>query len=336
MNRLYLRRTTLTFFALLNFCLLSCHNSSRVKTKVLQQHVSVTENARTGTVIADANVGEETKESIFSIIGGDPYHIFGIDSISGKITVADSSALDFEKQQKFELVVHASSKELARLITFAIDVQDMQPVQDGLYSYYPFNNNAHDVISSKDGTIDEFGFVENENNSSADFSGKGKINFPSYFDFPERTISFFFMVSRMDHELNVIYSSDHPAVHYGMTIVSIYCDAITTKLIYNVSNLQTEVQISEHVWNHAVTVVEGKSFRLYLNGKEIHHEKFDDYVVSQNTRMSGAILGSSRMNDRFFTGLVDDLRIYRRALSKREVELLCMEEGRNKEILNNK
>jgi len=47
--------------------------------------------------------------------------------------------------------------------------------------------------------------------------------------------------------------------------------------------------------------------------------EFDNGNISSNAGVSSALLGTSRVFDRYFDGKIDDVRIYDRALSESEV-----------------
>ena len=76
-----------------------------------------------------------------------------------------------------------------------------------------------------------------------------------------------------------------------------------------------------HAWNMILLTYDGLLGNLYLNG-DVLSESFN-YILETNGSMP-LIIGSNSLNrnDEFFSGCIDDVRIYNRALSASEVQFL--------------
>ena len=77
-------------------------------------------------------------------------------------------------------------------------------------------------------------------------------------------------------------------------------------------------------WNHIVLVKKGSTVRVYLNGVS-HHES--QHTQSFAGSSSPFVIGYHGAWNRYFTGKIDDVRIYSRALSPEEVAVLHTEES---------
>ncbi|WP_347720304.1 LamG domain-containing protein [Candidatus Nanohalovita haloferacivicina] len=77
--------------------------------------------------------------------------------------------------------------------------------------------------------------------------------------------------------------------------------------------------INENQWYHAAIKREGKTFSLYLDGEKQASSTRDD--VSGRIRSEQAIIGRpSTDSEKWLQGSVDDIRIYTRALSDKEIQ----------------
>jgi hypothetical protein len=88
----------------------------------------------------------------------------------------------------------------------------------------------------------------------------------------------------------------------------------------NAVNGQT--QISEDDWIHVAGTYDGMKMRLYLDG-----------VLDASSSLMGSIdsntmpitIGASGFNDDYFYGIIDEVRIYNRALNEIEIQELAVE-----------
>ncbi|XP_049897656.1 protocadherin gamma-A11-like [Epinephelus moara] len=97
---------------------------------------TVTENAPVGTYISTVNASDADSGSnglvtySFSNVNGKSGELFGIDSLSGKITVADN--IDFEKDKKYEIRVIAKDQgglsDATKVVIEVSDINDNAPV----------------------------------------------------------------------------------------------------------------------------------------------------------------------------------------------------------------
>ncbi|MBI4119904.1 MAG: LamG domain-containing protein, partial [Parcubacteria group bacterium] len=77
---------------------------------------------------------------------------------------------------------------------------------------------------------------------------------------------------------------------------------------------------SDNNWTHAVAVWDGSQWRLYVNGvQDTNTQGTQTAPYSSTAKFYIGAQDSNGSNIRFFNGLIDEVRIYNRALSAAEV-----------------
>ncbi len=214
------------------------------------------------------------------------------------------------------------------VLFFSCDKQ-IVTVTGGLMGYYPFNGNANDesgnnyhgIIHYAILTEDRFG----DPNKAYQFTGSGSyIRLGSEFDYPSRTINLWFYANTIDEIERHIYISDNPELLYGFSQIKIR-DIDGEMAIWSSAGIpggvaEGKYKISEKKWYMVTLVVDINSTKHYLNGKQIG--SFSNGAATSTIGFPYALLGTSRVFDRYFDGKIDDVRIYARALSEAEIKRL--------------
>jgi hypothetical protein len=202
---------------------------------------------------------------------------------------------------------------------------------DSLKAYYPFNGNANDESGNENhGTVigatlttDRFG---NENSAYL-FDGLNDfIQLPSDFDLETRTVCVWFNAESIGY-FNRIFTVDHPDLQYGSTKIMVNAESNADYLNMTrwVPTYHYEIGISKEAWNFAVLSINGNTLKYYLNGLFMDSLQ-GNYIISDYGEPK-AFLGVSSLTDsRFFDGKIDDLRVYDRELSAKEVLRLYTED----------
>ncbi len=193
-------------------------------------------------------------------------------------------------------------------------------LDSALVAYYPFNGNANDesghgyngTVYGASLTIDRFG----NPNSAYSFDGVGdyvNTNFT-----PNRifTVSiWYYKNTNQNNNAGLIstYSGgfNYSGVYYAMNEWTdwIRCDGNSLDA-FNSSALS---------WKHIVIVSDGARVKVYENA----YKRLDfGGTTNHSNRL---VIGDSRYNGRYFKGKIDDIRVYNRALSETEVEVLYQE-----------
>lgn len=203
---------------------------------------------------------------------------------------------------------------------------DEQPTQDGLVSFYNFQGNSNDVFGNNSGLEKNVKYSNldfHNNNQALSLSGfNSYIKLPDSFDYETKTINLWFNVRESTTVLGVIYSSDSPNLKFGLTLLNTQLFNSHINLYFNVSNQQDTVEIKLNTWYNATIVTEGRKYSYYLDGNSIKSGDFNNYVSSDSGNPTTELGCDRYLDQRFFNGLVDNLRIYNRKLSDDEIKVL--------------
>lgn len=221
------------------------------------------------------------------------------------------------------------------------------PPETGLIAYYPLDGNFADATgdSSNGGIasgVPEFGcgvfgqaMALNGGNDFVRIPGGNSNNVNREFDSEDFTLSFYFkpvgfngtqyLVSKRDTNCN---NQQYFAVRYlpGNRTVSV---------LLRQNNQQARIDYpirNGDCWQHIVLLRDENRVRLYLNGEEVGEAGTSSRVDIEND--GELLIGSTecRINGEIpFDGLIDEMRIYNRALRTSEVRNLYLAPDR---ILN--
>ncbi|HMV43304.1 MAG TPA: LamG domain-containing protein [Leptospiraceae bacterium] len=195
-------------------------------------------------------------------------------------------------------------------------------VPAGLMAMFDFQGDTLDLSINKNNgtimggatlTIDRFG----QANSAYLFNGSTQyINVPTYSGLPTgntaRTICAWFRSTTSNPENIVSFgtmtTTNGNGIAKGGAAILFYGFADDT--VGNHNNLT-------NIWVHSCGTYNGATATLYMNGAQI-----GSLSKSWNTIISGFNIGRRLDNVEFFTGSIDDVRIYNRVLSINEIRSL--------------
>ncbi len=217
---------------------------------------------------------------------------------------------------------------------------------DGLIAYYPFNGNADDESGNgHHGEVfgaalasDRFGNA----NSAYTFDGEddyidvGGI-MGGLLDF---SIVAWVHTSQMDEGA---LRHDDPAIIGTRQRVGLTDDIVLTNYNGHLAwydelcrtecsgsphnDFDTGVHIADGMWHQVAVVREGISLEFYIDGENVGAYSTESYTVSDNNIEIGRALWTGSGGSLCFGGLIDDVRIYDRALSEVEIAELFSEGG---------
>lgn len=202
--------------------------------------------------------------------------------------------------------------------------------QDSLKAYYPFNGNVNDESGneyhgsavSATLTTDRFG---NENSAYLFDGYNDLIMLPTDFDYKNRTICVWFNAESIGYHSR-IFSVDHAGLEHGNTKIMVNHGSAADYLSMTkwVPSTHYNIGISKEAWNFAVLSISDNKLKYYLNGMLL--DSLTGNYISSDYGEPNAYIGVSSLTDsRFFDGKIDDLRIYNRELSDKEVLRLYTE-----------
>jgi hypothetical protein len=208
-------------------------------------------------------------------------------------------------------------------------------LKEGLVAYYPFNGNANDesgnllhgkTISGSPlilGT-DRFG----EKISALSSSSKQAIVCPTRAFIPitnsPRTVSLWFNVAS-NNTLQTLYACGKPWIKQGFSILLNNGFLLFSGYAYELS---TSIPFKVGQWNHCLVTYDSSNICFYVNGElsltaNQVNEPEPLPLSNLNTINTGTHrIGISLLNWDETNGLIDDVRIYNRALSGGEAKAL--------------
>lgn len=204
------------------------------------------------------------------------------------------------------------------------------PPTTGLVAYFPFNNNTNDehlalnpsATTINNGTVygatpttDRFGNCDKAYNfnGTSDYiqlnSNIGIVN--------ELTVSAWVKTEQPSTNINAIVSTNNDTgFHFQIS------DNPSVNIVsYNNSNnfnvtLPIIPITPSQVWRHLIVVYKSGESKIYENGIQIG---FSNDLFSSIEILNNLFIGSGYLNQRFFNGKLDDIRIYNQALTQQQV-----------------
>jgi len=210
-------------------------------------------------------------------------------------------------------------------------------LNDGLIAYYPFNNNAND-ISGNDNNGSVNGAVLTEDrfgnpNSAYYFDGIDDYIVITSNESLDITGSFTFIAwvnvfgSTNDHQI-VISKWYNNCVQNRSYVLEFQPNGKTLQIPVgggvstdNYSNAFSEKEISFEKWHFIVAVYDMASLKIYIDGEKTCHLTTTGLIPKTDTLVYIGRHECSTDKNTFF-GNIDDVRIYNRALSLDEINVI--------------
>ena len=211
-------------------------------------------------------------------------------------------------------------------------------LDDGLVAYYPFCGNADDESGNGNhGTVNGATLTANRSNKAdSAYSFDGVNDYISVADG-----SSFNFTNNLSLSLWVNPGSSQSNSHAGLIDKS-HChvsnDGIAKSWVIqqsgdntnafwfihnknNTSYASSTVGLEANTWNHILVSKENGKVKFYKNGVLVSEDQNTVSSIETNGDLP-LIIGSVNNCNRFFNGMIDDIRIYNRVLSESEVKSL--------------
>ncbi|MHB2154054.1 carboxypeptidase regulatory-like domain-containing protein [Calditrichota bacterium GD2] len=192
---------------------------------------------------------------------------------------------------------------------------------DGLIAYWPFNGNANDESGNgNDGTVSgAILTMDRFSHSDKAYQFDGNDDFISTNFKPSNvfTLSIWYLKNNSQKNnaglLSTYKGFNYNGVYYAMNGSTdwIRCDG----------NSLNSFSSSSLNWKQIVIISDGARVKVYENTVK----KLD--FAGTTKHASTIVFGDSRYNGRFFSGKIDDIRIYNRVLNENEIIALFHEGG---------
>jgi hypothetical protein len=201
------------------------------------------------------------------------------------------------------------------------------PPSSGLVASYSFNEGTGTILTDSSGNSNH-GTINGATWTTGKYSGG--LDFDGIDDFVSIPNSASLDITGNQLTLEAwIYPYDNGSVN-GRRIISKRTDAggsdvyslhlaLTGKISFRIDevSLKSTNTFSPNTWVHVVGVYNGSSKRIYLNGTldPAYGGKKDN--IDSSTK--GVFIGHREAEDRWFKGIIDELRIYNRSLTQAEI-----------------
>lgn len=302
------------------------------------------ENATTSDIAEGTNLYFTEQRALNTVLSG---YVAGPTS---PVLTSDNIVSAFGKLQaqinKYDSLINLLNKRLDTLTnTTPSDLSMTASLTNGLVAFYPFNGNARDSSGNGNhGTVvnatlanDRFG----NTNSAYRFNGTNSfIDIAnSFFDngWENSTISLWFIsASNQNPNLGGGQTLLNTSSSHGFSLGYSYQNSQKMYVFKSSSTISgwdlfandefnaSPINLSE--WYYVTIVKSGLDYTYYINGvldKSITTQTLPTPNSMYPIRIGGVITPSLSDNKELFTGSIDDIRIYNRALTQSEITYLA-------------
>ena len=209
----------------------------------------------------------------------------------------------------------------------------MADLNEGLVAHYPFNGNANDESGNgNDGTVngatlttDRFG---NEN-SAYNFDGVNDyvdISSP-YTDFTSNQITVSWWINYDSFQVGSGIGQATMNNNNWTTTVWLFHGNSSSDYSFYISNGNIGVETSStelepNEWINLVGLYDSNSIKMFVNGNIITSINHNSQMVNNPNSVIHFGKDVRYSSNRWFNGIIDDVRIYNRALSEEEIQEL--------------
>jgi hypothetical protein len=213
-------------------------------------------------------------------------------------------------------------------ISYAFKADDNEPTIFGgpAIAVYKFEDNANDVTGDYNGTASNVSYVTGKFNKAADFNGSSSFIDVSGVTLGDRSISLWVKFDDVTVSYQTIYDTDQrasPGHSFGDWTLNYYGVNDGAKLVqtwgkHDGSDYEYgtfDFTASNDTWYHIVTVDAPNNHALYINGEKKTYTTIRD--AGENRALSSAELtfGQKENTGEALNGQLDQIRIYRGAIS---------------------
>lgn len=225
-------------------------------------------------------------------------------------------------------------KYLFTLVSFIVILSNVyaQDINEGLVAFYSFNGSATDsTINNNDGQVVNATLATDRffrTNNAYDFNGSS-----SYIDIPDNVInqesgsvSLWININSINSSEDMVAFSSNAGLSNQQAGSRLYIRVSPDTTLYGWYHIdpigdQINNKINFNEWHHACLTWTPDTSFFYLNTEK---EGGAGGVLNQTELINIGSVGEGF--DNFFDGIIDDVRIYNRAISDEEVQLLFDED----------
>ena len=202
-------------------------------------------------------------------------------------------------------------------------------INAGLVAYYKFNGNGNDEINALNASLFNVTYAPSQSGQAVKFSGAnncyGSISHSQLFDFNDFSISLWIKPSVSDLGTGIKGLVDKAPTTTATVVRPFWVALSNGKISFSMGNgsineiLLSNLDIVADVWVNVNCVASGSTAAIYINGSL---DNTKSLAISRATNSNDINLGrltSASTSDRYYSGEIDNLRMYNRALQVNEV-----------------
>jgi len=226
-----------------------------------------------------------------------------------------------------------SNQVISNLTVYNKSILQFYP-EDGLVLFLPFNTNSLDESGNgNNGVVHGAVLTKDRNgkeNSAYSFNGSSYIGVPYNPQFnitPSGfSVALWFTPESSQSPIHALIDKAHGITGLNSWVVQCVNDGTTAKNLFEfaVGNgsgwmIADSTCIFDNKWHFVVVNFDGATTKFYVDGELKQTAPFSGSPVSNR---NGISIGTASINNRFFKGSIDDIRIYNRAITDTEVQQL--------------
>jgi hypothetical protein len=230
-----------------------------------------------------------------------------------------------ERLERLEKQVRVQQEEIEAQQAEIQALKRRWALTDGLVAYYPFDGNANDVSGNgHHGEVHGATLVKGKFGNAYSFNGKdSRIKLSaSAIQGTELTVNIW-LTTKDKNDGSIISGANHPNHNEYLIYLG---DAKKLVPCYHNKSTNSDVSVNDNKWHNLTVVTEVEQTRIYLDGL---FKKTLEFGSKTPFKVEGLWLGGDQdyVNGGWeahnqFEGLMDELRIYNRALTDVEIKHL--------------
>jgi cell division protein FtsB len=207
---------------------------------------------------------------------------------------------------------------------FTLNTPSSIELNEGLVAHYPFSGNANDHSGNENHlgvngatlTEDRFGMTE----SAYSFDGKDDYLFTDLDDRKgDFTLSLWAKANDVEQSRYRSVINIHDKTPGSAATCQIHTSGGRYPTYQLFSSNPESFALVTTEWQHLAVTVSGKVVRFYENGKHVYSQELEG---GDANKFSNIIIGQNRNRDRKYSGHIDDVYVYNRAINDAEIARL--------------
>jgi Tol biopolymer transport system component len=198
---------------------------------------------------------------------------------------------------------------------------------EGPVAAYPLDEGegevVHDVAGDHDGVIEGAEWTEGKFGNALRFEkgNKDSVSIPasSAFNLTDGLTLEAWVHPAASEEWQPLIVKEGDALHPYALYSGGEASAVPEGLIATEEETEERVQAKEGIpaesWSHLALTSDGEDLRLYVDGELVETSA----AATAQTSNGNLLLGSDDLSERYFNGLIDEVRVYNRPLSEEEI-----------------